>query len=94
MYKNKLKHIHKNTEYFGSWAVFYCSEPWTWSLNTGSLNLHKHFGNGGQQAVISYLVENDLKVLRELLVGGFSKDDIDFGRILNSVMDEGEIEEI
>ena len=44
--------------------------------------------------MISYLVENDLKLLRELLVGGFSKDDIDFGRILNSVMDEGEIEEI
>ena len=52
------------------------------------------FENGGQQAVTSYLVENDLEFLHELLVGGFSKDDIDFGRILNSVMDEGEIEEI
>ena len=42
----------------------------------------------------SYLVGNNLEVLHELLVGRFSKDDIDFGRILNSVMDEGEIEEI
>ena len=40
-----------------------------------------------------YLVGNDLEVLYELLEGGFLEDDIDFGRKLDSVMDEGEIEE-
>ena len=40
-----------------------------------------------------YLVGNDLEVLYELLEEGFLEDDIDFGRKLDSVMDEGEIEE-
>ena len=31
--------------------------------------------------------------MHELLEGGFSEDDIDFGRKSNSVMGEGEIEE-
>ena len=40
-----------------------------------------------------YFVGNDLEVLYELLQAGFLEDDIDFGRKLDSVMDEGEIEE-
>ena len=40
-----------------------------------------------------YLVGSDLEFLYELLEGEFSKDDIYFGRKLNSVMDEEEIEE-
>ena len=40
-----------------------------------------------------YLVGNDLEVLYELLEEGLMEDDIDFGRKLDSVMDEGEIEE-
>ena len=39
-----------------------------------------------------YLVGNDLEVLYELLEGVFLEDDTDFGRKLDSVMDEGEIE--
>ena len=38
------------------------------------------------------MIGNDLEVLYELQEGGFSKHAIDFGRKLNSVMDEGEIE--
>ena len=40
-----------------------------------------------------YFVGDDLEVLHELLEGGFSEDDIDFGRKSNSVIGEGEIEE-
>ena len=40
-----------------------------------------------------YLVGNDLEDLYELLEGRFLEDDIDFGRKLEYVMDEGEIEE-
>ena len=40
------------------------------------------------------LVGNDLEVLYELLEGGFLEDDIDFGRKLDSVMDEGEVGKI
>ena len=39
-----------------------------------------------------YLVGNDLEDLYELLEGRFLEDDIDFGRKLEYVMDEGEIE--
>ena len=59
-------------------------------MNTGTLNLHKHFK---KTAGSDYLVGNDLEVLYEPLERGFLEDDIDFGRKLDSVMDEGEIEE-
>ena len=39
-----------------------------------------------------YLVGNDLEVLYELLERVFLEDDTDFGRKLDSVMNEGEIE--
>ena len=39
-----------------------------------------------------YLVGNDLEVLYEFLEGGCLEDGIDFGRKLDSIMDEGEIE--
>ena len=39
-----------------------------------------------------FLAGNNLEVLYELLEGGFLEDDIDFGRKLDFVMDEGEIE--
>ena len=58
-------------------------------MNTGPLNRHKHFHKLATTGR-DYLVENDLEVLYELLEGGFSIEDIDFGRKLNSVMDEGE----
>ena len=58
-------------------------------MNTGSLILHK---NSQEIATTGsdYLVGNNLEVLYELLQGGFLEDDIDFGRKLDSVMNEGE----
>ena len=41
-----------------------------------------------------YLIGNNLEVLCELLEKGFLGDDIDFGRKLDSVTDEGEIEDL
>ena len=61
-------------------------------MNTGSLNLHKHFQKMATTGS-DYLVGNDLEVMYELLEAGFLEHDIDFGRKLDSVMDEGEIEE-
>ena len=61
-------------------------------MNTGPQNLHKHFqklATAGSEC----LVGNNLEVLYKFLEGGFSIDDIDLGRTLYSVMDEGEIEE-
>ena len=60
-------------------------------MNTGSLNLHKHFRKMATTGS-DFLAGNNLEVLYELLEGGFSEDDIDFGRKLDFVMDEGEIE--
>ena len=61
-------------------------------MNNGPLKLHKHFQNLAATGS-DYLVGSDLEFLYELLEGEFSKDDIYFGRKLNSVMDEEEIEE-
>ena len=56
------------------------------------MNLHKHSQKMATTGSY-YLVGNNLEVLYELLERGYLEDDIDYGRKLDSVMDEGEIEE-
>ena len=56
------------------------------------VKLYKHFQKMAT-AGSDHLVGKDLEDLYELLEGGFLEGDIYFGRKLDSVMDEGEIEE-